>query len=160
MLTVACVPAAARLDGAGWARAEAIVEDFLSERPAAVRRQLLLFLRVLGLLTFLRWGRSLASLEPERARRLLGGLERSPLVLLRRGAWGVRTICFMGYYAQPEIRRGIGYAAVAGGWAGRGMAAGAWSDRDGAAPPEAGVLTASDPGDGDGARTPGGRPHA
>lgn len=137
-LTVACVPAAARLDAPGWARAEAVVDDFLAERPASVRRQLLLFVRVLGLLAVFRYGRGLAGLDPERARRLMAGLERSPLLLLRRGTWGVRTLCFMGYYAQPEIRREIGYAAAPGGWEARGAAAGPWPERRGAAPPEGG----------------------
>lgn len=159
-LTLACVPAAGRLDAAGWARAEAIVDDFLAERPAAVRRQLLLFLRVLGLLAFLRWGRSLAGLEPEQTRRLLGALERSPLLLLRRGTWGVRTLCYMGYYARPEVRRGIGYAAAARGWEARGTSAGPWPERQGAAPPEQGVLTASDAGHGDGPPPAGDPPHA
>ncbi|NJD20398.1 MAG: hypothetical protein FIA95_14100, partial [Gemmatimonadetes bacterium] len=98
-LAVACVPAASRLDAAGGARAETIVEDFLAQRPASVRRQLLLFLRLLGLLARLRHGRGLAALDPARARTLLASLERSPLLLLRRGTWGVRTLCFMGVYA-------------------------------------------------------------
>ena len=138
-LTVACVPAAERLDAEGWARAEAIVDDFLAERPAAVRRQLRLFVRVLGLLALVRHGRGLAGLEPAETRRLLERLERSPLLLLRRGTWGVRTLCFMGVYAQPDVRRDIGYAAAPGGWEARGVSAGAWPDRLGAAPAEGGA---------------------
>lgn len=152
-VTVACVPAAARLTPEAWARAEAIVDDALAERPAAVRRQILLFVRVLGVLSILRFGRGLEALEPERVRQLLGALERSPLLLLRRGTWGLRTLAFMGYYGQADVRARLGYAAALRGWEARGGLQGPWTDRRGAAPPEAPTLTA------DGSDVPGG-PHA
>jgi len=110
-VTVACVPAAAHLDERAWVRAEAIVSDTLAQRPASVRSQLVLFVRVLSLLAFLRFGRGLAALDPERTLKLLSTLERAPVLLLRRGTWGLRTLAFMGVYAQPEVRRRIGYAA-------------------------------------------------
>ena len=135
-LTVACVPAAAGFDEAAWARAEAIVDDALAQRPARVRRQVLLFVRVLGLLAMLRHGRGLATLDPGRTRRLLEWLGRSPVLLLRRGTWGVRTLCFMGVYAQAEVRGDIGYAAPLRGWDGRGTTPGPWPERGGEAPPE------------------------
>jgi hypothetical protein len=72
---------------------------------------------------------------------LLRGLERSPLLLLRRGVWGVRTLAFMACYAQAGARRRIGYAASPSGWEARGGVLGAWPDRGGAAPPESYVLT-------------------
>lgn len=143
-LTVACVPSAERLDAAGWMRAEGTVDDALAQRPAGVRRQVLLFVRVLGLLARLRWGRGLAALDPARTRRLLQALERSPFLLLRRGVWGVRTLCFMGVYTLPGVRRNMGYAARLRGWDERGGGPGPWPERKGAAPPEAGVLTAGD----------------
>jgi len=135
-VTIACVPAAVRLDEAAWARAEAIVADALAGRPASVRRQVVLFVRVLSTLSLLRFGRRLAALEPERTRRLLRSLERAPLLLLRRGTWGLRTLAFMGVYAQPEVRRELGYAAALRGWEARGAGPGPWPDRKGAAPPE------------------------
>lgn len=159
-LTVACVPAASGLDAQGWARAETIVDDALAQRPAGVRRQVLLFLRVLDLLAILRHGRGLAALGPARTRHLLGRLERSPLLLLRRGTWGVRTLCFMGVYTQAEVRRDIGYGAHPRGWEGRGISPGPWPDRGGAAPPEPGVLTAGGGDDAPGGDTVRGRPHA
>ncbi|MHB1194436.1 MAG: hypothetical protein ACYC6F_15540 [Longimicrobiales bacterium] len=135
-LTVACVPAAAGFDEAAWARAEAIVDDALAQRPAGIRRQVLLFVRLLGLLAILRHGRGLARLDPARTRRLLEWLGRSPVLLLRRGTWGVRTLCFMGVYTQAEVRGDIGYAAALRGWEGRGTSPGPWPERRGAAPPE------------------------
>jgi hypothetical protein len=135
-LTVACVPAASGFDDRAWERAEAIVDGALAERPPSVRSQVRLFLGVLRVLAFLRWGRGLAALEPARVRRLLEALERSPLLLFRRGTWGVRTLCFMGVYAQAQVRRDLGYAAAPGGWEERGTTPGPWPERDGAAQPE------------------------
>ena len=139
----AAAPAAADQDEAAWTRGEALVEEALSLRPAKVRRQVVLFLRILGLLSRLRFGRSLEGLTAAQANRLFGALERSPLLLLRRGMWGVRTLAFMAYYGQAGQRGSIGYGAEAGGWEARGANQGPWPERRGAAPPEAGVLVAA-----------------
>ena len=138
----AVAPAAAELDEVAWMRGEARVEKALADRPAQVRRQVVLFLRVLGLLSWLRFGRSLDRLSAPRAYTLLAMMERSPLLLFRRGVWGIRTLAFMAVYGQDELRRGIGYAAAAGGWEARGAGQGPWPERGGAAPPEPGVLVA------------------
>lgn len=135
-VTVACAPRAASFSPQEWERAEAIVNDALAQRPAGVRRQVALFVRVLDVLSLLRFGKRLARLDPARARRLLGSLERSPLLLLRRGTWGLRTLAFMGVYGQAEVRRELGYGAALRGWDARGGPMGPWPDRAGAAPPE------------------------
>ena len=144
-VTVACAPAAEGLSAEGWARAETIVNGALADRPPSVRRQLVLFVRVLGVLAVLRFGRPLVRLAPAQTGRLLGALERSPFLLLRRGTWGLRTLAFMGYYGQEEVRMRLGYRATGGGWAHRAIEQSAWPDRKGVAPAEAGVLT-SEPG--------------
>lgn len=142
----AAVPAAVHLDDAARARLEEVVEEALDDRPEAVRRQLRLFLRILSALAFLRFGRPLGRLDPERARRLLTSLERSRLLLLRRGVWGLRTLAFMGFYGRPAGREAVGYRAALRGWEEREEGkAGPWPDRGGAAPPEEGVLLAGDP---------------
>ena len=135
-VTVACAPRAAAFTPQEWARAEAVVRDALAQRPAGVRRQVVLFVRVLDALSFLRFGKGLARLDPVRARRLLGSLERSPLLLLRRGTWGLRTLAFMGVYGQAGVRREIGYGATLRGWEARGGPMGPWPERAGAAPAE------------------------
>ena len=147
----ASVPAAASFDDARWARAEAIVDEALALRPRGVRRQVALFLRGLSLLARLRWGRGLAGLSSERVRGLMAGLERAPLLVVRRGVWGVRTLAFMGCYAQPEVRAALGYRAEAGGWEARGGTQGPWADREGAGGAEPGTLVRA-PRDDDGER--------
>ncbi len=116
----AVVPEAAWLDAAAWADLEAIVEDTLADRPPRIRRRLALFLRVLDAAPVLRWGRRLRALDAARRDAFLRSIERSPIPLLRRGLWGVRTLVFMGYYARPAAAEEIGYGARPAGWQARG----------------------------------------
>ena len=113
------VPEAARLTPGEWLEVEAIVEDYLSRRPARVRRQLQLFMRVLALSARARYGRALAALDPDRRTRLLSTLQDSPILLLRRGLWGLRTMVYLGYYSRPAAAPEIGYRANVRGWEAR-----------------------------------------
>ena len=113
------LPAPDALDEEGWLRAESIMEHALAPRPSGVKRQLRLFLRVVNLLPLLSTGRTLSGLSLDRRAAFLQGLERSSLQPLRRGLWGVRTLLFMGYYTQDQVRREIGYRASPEGWSGR-----------------------------------------
>lgn len=145
-ITRAAVPASEAFDDQTWSRAEEIVDAALAERPVDVRRQVVLFIRIVDGLARVRYGRGLGSLPTPRTRALMGWLERAPVPLLRRGLWGVRTLAFMGCYGQEEVRKALGYRAEAAGWSTRGSDAGAWPDREGAGPPEAGTLVAGEEG--------------
>ena len=46
-------------------------------------------------------------------------VERSRVLLLRRGFWGLRTLVMLGYYGRPEAARAIGYRASPLGWEAR-----------------------------------------
>lgn len=113
------VPDASGLDAEAWAEAEALVEKTLARRPAATQRQLVVFLRVLENLPRLRWGRPFTALGAADRTRVLGAFEHAPLLLLRRGFWGLRTLCYLGYYARPAAHAAIGYRADARGWEAR-----------------------------------------
>jgi hypothetical protein len=119
------VPETTVLDEAGWLRLEEIISDNLADRPEKVRDQLSLFIRVAGFLPRLRFGRSLESLTGEQQARYLESLQDFPLLLIRRGFWGLRTLVYMGFYCQDRVRRGIGYGATTEGWGKRGRAGGA-----------------------------------
>jgi hypothetical protein len=110
------LPSSGALDEEGWLQAEAIIEKALASRPSGVKRQIRLFLRLVNLLPVLRTGRTLAALPLERRAAFLEGLHRSPLMPLRRGMWGIRTLLFMGYYNQARVREKIGYRAAPWGW--------------------------------------------
>lgn len=113
------VPEIAGAAPEAWARLEAVVEGALATRPAPVRRQVLLFIRIVNLFARLRYGRGLARLDPGRRTALLEGLSRAPALLVRRGVWGLRTLVQMGWYTQPEVQAAIGYRADAAGWEAR-----------------------------------------
>jgi hypothetical protein len=112
------LPSPEALDEEGWMEAEAIMEGALAAKPAAVKLQLRVFLRAVNFLPLVTTGRTLANLPLEKRRAFLERLHRSPLLPLRRGLWGVRTLLFMGYYNQDRIRKEIGYDADPWGWTG------------------------------------------
>lgn len=110
-VTRTVVPESRDLGEDAWHELEAIVEDALGRRPAAMRRQLRLFLRLVQWLPLVRWGRRFTALSDERRRRFLAALQDAPLLVVRRGFWGIRTLAFMGYYGRPEARAEVGYDA-------------------------------------------------
>ncbi len=118
-IAVTVVPEAAALDEAGWAEVERLVEKTVEPRPPSVKRQLRLLIRAIGLLPILRRGRPFVSLAPAERTAFLSALENSPLVLIRRGFWGIRTLVYLGYYARPEAGEAIGYRAHLRGWEAR-----------------------------------------
>jgi len=78
-----------------------------------------LFVRVVGLAALARYGRSLAALDADRRARFLARVQDSPVLLLRRGFWGVRTMVYLGYYSRAEAAQEIGYRANVRGWEAR-----------------------------------------
>jgi hypothetical protein len=113
------VPEAAALGDVEWLATEAIISRAVFARAPAIRRQLGLFVRALDVISLIRYRRSFAALGADERTELLERLGASPLLPLRRGVWGVRTLAFMGYYARPEVAGAIGYRASAAGWAAR-----------------------------------------
>ncbi len=113
------VPRAGALDEESWSRLEAVVADALAARPPAMRRQLRLLLRALQWFPVLRWGRPFTALPTDARRRVLAAMQDAPILLLRRGFWGLRTLAFMGYYGREEARDEIGYRAHLRGRRGR-----------------------------------------
>ena len=115
-LAASFVPETAAAVPAEWAALEATVERALAARPASLRRELSLFIRVLDLTARLRTGRGLAALDEARRAAFLERVAASPLPLLRRGVWGLRTLVMLGWYTQPSVTRAIGYRADPAGW--------------------------------------------
>ncbi len=113
------VPEAGGLDAAQWDEMAAIVARAIAARPRALQRQLALFFTLLEWLPLLRYGRRLSRLDAGRRARVLDRLQRAPVLLLRRGFWGVRTLILMGYYGRPAAPAAIGYRADARGWEAR-----------------------------------------
>lgn len=114
------VPESASLDEHQWADVEAVIEDALARRGPRVQRQLLVFIRLLQLLPVSRYGRTFTQLDARRRAAFLERIERSRVLLIRRGFWGLRTLVFMAYYTRQDIAASIGYRAHRDGWAARG----------------------------------------
>ena len=118
-LAVTFVPEIAACSPAEWDVLSHTVSDALRARPRAVQRQVLLFIRALDVLALLRHGRRLDRLDPARRTALVEAIGAGPLLLLRRGVWGLRTLVMMGYYTQPGIQGAVGYRATPRGWEAR-----------------------------------------
>ena len=115
-MATAFVPELSTADEDVWRRAEVIMADALSGRPDAIVKQLVLFIRVVNVLAVVRFLRPLAALDDSRKLRFLAWLEDAPVLAIRRGVWGLRTLVFMGYYGQDDVRAELGYRANARGW--------------------------------------------
>lgn len=118
-LAVTIVPDAAALDERAWGEVEQHIEEALRQRVPRMRRQLRLLVRALDVLPVTRYGRPFTKLDPARRTRVLERVERSRVLLLRRGFWGLRTLVMLGYYGRPEAARAIGYRASPLGWEAR-----------------------------------------
>lgn len=113
------VPEARALDEPQWQDVERIAEEAVAMRPPKVQRQLAAFLTLVEMAPVVRYGRRFSALDDARRTRVLRALENAPLLLVRRGFWGLRTLVMMGYYARPAAQAAIGYRATARGWEAR-----------------------------------------
>ena len=110
------IPETAEASDDQWAALEARVAQVLSVRDEATRRQLGLFVRVLTAAARVRYRTALTSLDPARRIALLEWFARSPVLLFRRGIWGLRTLIMLGWYTQPSVVEALGYRADPAGW--------------------------------------------
>ena len=110
------VPEALALDERAWEEVERIIDDGLASRPASIKRQLRILVRALNVLPLFRFGRTFAALDAPARAAFLTKIQNAPLLLLRRGFWGLRTLVFMGYYGRDDARAAIGYRADVRGW--------------------------------------------
>lgn len=106
----ALVPETRRLSAERQARFFEIIDTMLATRPRRMVRLLKIFLVVLRWFPLLRFGGRLDRIEGERQKKALCWFQDSPSVSVRTGFWAVKTLVYMGYYAQPDVAAGIGYA--------------------------------------------------
>ncbi len=109
------VPGFSSLDHDRRERFLTIIDEALGDRPESMRRQLALFLKVLNVAPFLRWGRPLGRLKAVDAERALRWFQEAPIAKLRQGFWGLKTLVFMGYYGQSAAWPEVGYSQDFGG---------------------------------------------
>ena len=118
-VAVTVVPETASLSPDAWLELEGVVMGATGSRPVALQRQLVSFIRLIEWLPVARFGSRFSRLGAERRVHVLSKLQNAPLLLIRRGFWGLRTLVYMGYYTRPDIQAGLGYRADARGWSAR-----------------------------------------
>lgn len=109
---ICLVPPAAKLDPAAWDEFFEIVRDALLERSFSVRMQFQLFLTFLNIAAWLGYGWNFTRLDPPNQETLLRWLEDNPLLILRQGFWGLKTLVLMGYYGRPALWGRLAYTPV------------------------------------------------
>jgi len=137
-IAMSVVPELRSADPNAWLEIEAEIERALADRPQAMRRQLVSFVRLLDWWSRLRYGRRLTKLDAFKRNELLELIERHRLPLLRRGMWGLRTLVFLGYYTRPDVAEFIGYRAHRDGWSARPEAR---RERPSATPQDVGIVS-------------------
>jgi len=118
-LAVSFVPEIAGASAAEWSELERRIMQALEARPRGVRRQLGIFVRVLEAASRIRYRTGLAGLDSGRRTALLESFAGSPVLLFRRGIWGLRTLVLLGWYTQPSVVSALGYRASPAGWEAR-----------------------------------------
>lgn len=103
------------LDSGARARFYEIVGGALASKPASLRRQFFLFLRVVRWWPLLRFGGRFDRLEPGRQDAALRWFQDLAPVPLRMGFWGLKALVYLGTYGQPEVGERLSYRPVRNG---------------------------------------------
>ena len=78
--------------------------------PSDTRTKLSLLVRVIEILSRLRYGRSFAALTPDRRDALCRWLDDAPIARLQAGFAGLRSLVLNATYTEPGMWERIGYA--------------------------------------------------
>jgi hypothetical protein len=119
-IATSVTPETASLDERAWSELDEAIARAVAQRGERSQRQLITFLRLVQALPMARFGKVFTSLDSARRTRFLESLQRSRLLLVRRGFWGVRTLIFMAYYTRDDVAESIGYKPSVDGWAAHG----------------------------------------
>jgi hypothetical protein len=104
------VPSDAASPGADADGAIALADRAISERPAADRKLLSVFLKAVEHLPRLRYGRPFSKLTGEQRASVLSFLESNTVVpKLRAGFFGVKTFALLGYYGSESTFANLNY---------------------------------------------------
>src|SRR5688572_12898029 len=82
------VPETATMNDAQWLAFYSVVDNALAKRPAKMVRQLKLFLKILNIISLIRYRRPLHRIDRSQRVKLLSSIEDSKILLFRRGFWG------------------------------------------------------------------------
>jgi hypothetical protein len=111
------VPATSNLTDARYLALVQHVDERLATEPPALTRQLRTLVLLLHYLPIFLHFRTFDGLSAAQRQRFLERVQDGPVALLRVGVWGLRTLVFVGWYADPEVGRMLGWRANPRGWA-------------------------------------------
>jgi hypothetical protein len=106
-----CAPDAADVVTADDTKVAAFVDEYVAAMPAALRRDLVRFLRFIEQLAPVGVGfvSRFTKLSANEQDRVLASLEAHSSDLIRGGWSGVKALVFMGYYRDPRTWNLLGY---------------------------------------------------
>ena len=87
----------------------AIINRLLVDQDNDAKRKLSLFLWVIDLISFCRYGATFRKLNSKQQTSISHSLFDSPISLLRKGFWGLNTLSRLGVYGQKGLHDEIGY---------------------------------------------------
>ncbi len=111
------VPATRELNDDRYQALVAHVDARLAAEPPAISRQLRTLVALLHFLPLFLHLRTFSGLTTAQRQRFLERIQDGPVALLRVGVWGLRTLVYLGWYADPEVGRNLGWHANPRGWA-------------------------------------------
>jgi hypothetical protein len=79
-----------------------ILQQFLASRSPSMGRQLKVLIHLIFLYAWVRYGTSFLQMERGRQMRVLRSLATCPVALIRKGMWGLSTLCKMSVYGQES----------------------------------------------------------
>jgi len=87
-------------------------EEFLGMLDRPQRRLIAWLFRLLGLLAFLRALKPLHRQSEAQRERFFMWLEKNRIYFLRTAYYSLKTLLGIGYFASPDVMKGIGYFKV------------------------------------------------
>lgn len=86
-----------------------LVNDLMQDKPHVIHKKIRLFLYVIDIFSVLCGLQTFKNLDHKRQRRVMNFFFNSPFPLLRKGFWGLNTLCKLGVYGQDFMYEEIGY---------------------------------------------------
>lgn len=86
-----------------------IINDFIATKPDIIAHKITLFFVLIDLFSVLLNFKTFTNLSIEKKEKLMHFLFDNNIPILRKGFWGINTLCKLGVYSQSSIYPDIGY---------------------------------------------------
>lgn len=86
-----------------------LINDLMNDKPAGIHFKIRIFLMAIDVLSVFFGLRTFKNLEAKKQNTIMNFLFDSPVPILRKGFWGLNTLCKLGVYGQESLHEEIGY---------------------------------------------------